>query len=139
MIKIRDYKSVDYPSLKAVLEETDMFDSDWDTEQVLRSKIKTQPGSILVAEDNEKVVGCIYILFDYWQSFIFRLAVHKDLQGKGVGTKLLKAAESSLRKQGANGVSLLVREEELPRLSGYYEKRGYTKSTRKHKFFYKKL
>lgn len=139
MIQIRDYKPSDYQSLKVILEENKMYDPDLDAENTLQRKIETSPGSILVAEDNSQVVGGVYILFDHWQSFIFRLSVRKDSQRQGIGAKLMEEAESRLRRQGAKSVALWVRLEELSHLARHYENLGYKPSPREHKCFWKAL
>ena len=71
-----------------------------------------------VAVDKDKIVGfCDHTLDgEFWG-----LYVHKDFIGKGIGSRLLKTAEDSLKKVGRKRVvikaSLTAKE--------FYKKRGY--------------
>ncbi len=49
------------------------------------------------------------------------MAVEEDLQGKGVGTMILKALEKSAKRKGADHIVLNARESAV----GFYKKHGY--------------
>ncbi len=79
----------------------------------------------LVAIDNEVVVGhiaCSPIMIDVASSNWYGLgpvAVHPDLQGKGIGGALVRASIDQLRTSGASGVVLLGEPD-------YYRRFGFT-------------
>jgi ribosomal protein S18 acetylase RimI-like enzyme len=52
------------------------------------------------------------------------LAVHTSLHGKGVGSLLLSYAEESMKMEGLKQSGCQV-VSPIPRLQGYYERRGY--------------
>lgn len=52
------------------------------------------------------------------------LAAHNLLFGKGIGSLLLAHAEKTMRNEGLNESSCQV-VSPIPRLQGYYERRGY--------------
>lgn len=139
MVEIRAFSSEDYSSVKRILEETLLYDADLDTKSNLTRKIQDSPESVLVAEEKGTVIGVVYTIFDWWNSFIYRLAVDKKYQRKGVGSLLLAAAEHSLKAKGATEVALWIKEAEIPNLLGYYKKHGYSASPRKHQCMWKKL
>ncbi|MFA5966983.1 MAG: GNAT family N-acetyltransferase [Patescibacteria group bacterium] len=126
MTKIRPYIPIDYPDIKQNLIEGDLFYEELDNEGRINQKIQNNPNSILVTELDGKAVGNVFIMDDGWMALIFHLAVRKDYQHKGIGTELLKAAESYLKDKGYKEVQIVVREAN-PELLGYYEKLGYQK------------
>ena len=123
-LKIRPYKNNDYQSVKSILLETGLFHENTDTKSGFKNKIRKDPGSILVAESKGKVIGNVITMYDGWNALIFRLAVRKELQGRGIGPKILNKAESMLRSKGAAQIVLLVRDHE-EHLKRFYRKMGY--------------
>lgn len=138
-MQIRPYQSADYQAARHNLDTTKLTDEDVDTKERLTAKIARDPESILVAEIGGKVVGNVFFLEDGWNSLIFRLAVQKEHQGKGIGGALLEAAEQKLKSRGHRQVMLMVRDSEDD-LKEFYTRRGYvTGTTGPHRFFYKYL
>jgi len=123
-IKIRSYTPADFPSVKENLSNAEMYEENWDNEKNLNEKIKRNPDSILVAEEDGKVVGNIFVVEDGWGSWIFRLAVNENRRKEGVGTLLLQSAENLLKKRGIKEVALLI-EKKKEHLKDFYGKRGY--------------
>lgn len=135
---LRVYKDSDYESVKRILVQGEMFDRVWDRRSNLRKKIKQNPGSIIVAIQNGKVVGCVYTISDGWEGFIFRLAVLKPYRKHGLGSTLLNRAELELKKLGIRETMLFVDSRKLG-LQRYYKKRGYKNSSRTFKAMWKEL
>jgi GNAT superfamily N-acetyltransferase len=84
-------------------------------------------GGFLVAEQEDKgVVGCVYVGRRGDCGYFGLLSVDPALQGRGLGRRLVAAAEERLRDQGHREVEILVvdvRTELLP----FYEGLGYRK------------
>ena len=80
-----------------------MFDKSYYTKEKLKNK--EPDGSIIIADVNGKIVGCIFFTWDGWDSSLYRLAVHPDYRKQGLGTKLLEEAENRLKKLGADVAS----------------------------------
>ena len=139
MVKVRGYTDNDYEDLRQNLQDAGLNNINWDSREILQKKIEAAPDSILVAEDDGKVVGNVYLVEDPWNSFIFRLSVREDYRDKGIGTLLMQEAEARLKSKGVSRVSVLVRDSELERLTGFYGDHGYIPMHPNHKVFTKSL
>lgn len=120
---IKSYKPADYEQLKQLLVTCELFDKSYDTKEKLKNK--KPEGSIIVAEDNGKIVGCIFFTWDGWDSSLYRLAVHPDYRKHGLGTKLLEEAENRLKHLGADVASLRVHVNNKE-AKEFFRKRGYS-------------
>ena len=136
---IRIYRDSDYEQVKEVLELCDNFNPEIDTRESLRKKLELSPNSILVAEEDKRVVGTQYIIIDGWNSFLFRLAVHPNYRHHGIGTALQEEAERRLKSLGIKRVSFLVGEHKVEELKKMYEPRGYKPMSITHRVFHKDL
>lgn len=71
-----------------------------------------------VAVENDKIIGfCDHGLNDE----LWGLYVHKDYIGKGIGSRLLKIAENSLKKNGCKKITLKA----TITAKEFYKKQGY--------------
>ena len=130
-IRIRTYQTTDYPTVKAILEEADMSDPTWDSENNYASMIQKDPSSVLVALVDNNIVGIIIIDFHGNElSFLYRLAVKKEYRKRGIGTKLLEEAEKIVKERGGKEVAFFV-DANNEELQEYYAKKGYTTSGNK--------
>jgi GNAT superfamily N-acetyltransferase len=80
------------------------------------------PLALMVAEDNDQLVGSVIAGGDGWRGSIYRLAVAPSHRRLGLGTRLLHAAEARLsttggvrlqgnrRGHGADGIGILASE-----------------------------
>lgn len=139
MVSVRDYLDSDYDSVRQNLVDGDLFDPELDTREALQAKARQLPGSILVADaPGAPAIGSVYLLYDRWNAFVFRLAVRSTHRDQGVGTALLAAAEERLRSWGAKELSLFYVTADA-KLSAFYEKRGYRPWQEAHTAAYKRL
>ncbi len=76
-MNIRAYKDKDYKEVKSILQGGKRFYDDWDKRAHWRVKIENDSNSILVAEEDGKVIGSILMIKDPWISFLYRLVVKK--------------------------------------------------------------
>jgi ribosomal protein S18 acetylase RimI-like enzyme len=136
-MNIRSYRDEDYDEIKIILQQGGHFDDVWDSRLHWKAKIENDKNSILIAENENEILGCILILRDEWTCFIFRLAVKEIYRSQGIGSMLIKSAEEQLRKNGAEEVAIFVNEEDT-KLQQYYERRGYLKGGN-YRSMYKKL
>jgi N-acetylglutamate synthase len=77
-----------------------------------------------VAEENGKIIGSIFGLFNGRRAWIHHLGVHPKWQNKKIGTKMLKLTEKSLKKIGTKRILLSVDFKNL-KVVPFYEKNGY--------------
>lgn len=136
-MQIRPYLEKDYEEVKNILVESDIFDSDMDKNEILKNKIKKDPNSILVAEENE-IIGCIYIINDEWFGGVFRLAVKECHRGKDVGKQLLEKAEQYLKSKGHSQIMLFVNNK-FDKLIEWYKKQGYKHTENNFKALWKDI
>ncbi|MFC1649508.1 GNAT family N-acetyltransferase [Patescibacteria group bacterium] len=137
MIKIRYYNSNDYGPIKTILEESNLFDDVWDSKKNILSIIENDPEYAIVALENDKVVGCVFIVpYGAEAANLFRLTVKKDKRGAGIGTKLLEHAEDVVRNKGYKEVGLYVDKTD-ENLKNFYKKRKYVTSGKPYVYMYK--
>jgi len=81
-------------------------------------------GAFLLAEDGDKLNGCVYIELRGERSYLGLLSVDPDCQQGGLGSLLMLEAEKYCREHGSRFMDILIvnLREELP---PFYEKRGY--------------
>lgn len=125
MPQIRNYQVSDYSQVREILERGNLYWEPSDNKQALEQKIQQRPDSILVAVEGGRVVGTQFIVEDFLP-FMFRLSVHPDYRGKGIGKALMQRGEEVLRQKGHNHVNILVASNDTE-LQGYYESQGYKK------------
>ena len=128
MAEIRNYRPSDFQQVKGILEKGNLYWEPSDNEISLERKVQQHPDSILVAVEDGKVVGTQFIVEDFLP-LMFRLAVHPDFRGKGIGKALMQRGEEILRQKGYNHANIIVAagDEELQRS---YERQGYKRGNR---------
>lgn len=72
------------------------------------SLIRSRPASVLVARDEDHLVGTVIAGWDGWRGHIYRLVVSPDHRRRGIATSLMAAAEKILIRMGACRISILV-------------------------------
>ncbi|NTV41003.1 MAG: GNAT family N-acetyltransferase [Candidatus Moranbacteria bacterium] len=137
MISIQHYNDSDYDDIKNVLKDGDLFDEVWEDRQNLKRKVERDPESILLAISDNKIAGCVFIVEDGWNAFIWRLSVLKDFREQGIGKQLMKKAEEIIKTRGIKESSIFVRSKN-DLLKDWYTKQDYLK-TSDYTFMYKKL
>jgi len=137
MVSIRYYKNSDYEGVKQTLQEGKLYDDVWESEKNLKRKIKRDPKSILLAINDNKIVGCAFIVEDGWNAFIWRLSVRKKYRRQGIGKMLMQKAEEIIKKRGIKESSIFVDAKNYY-LKQWYRKQRYLK-TSDYTFLYKKL
>jgi ribosomal protein S18 acetylase RimI-like enzyme len=93
------------------------------TEQV--ASLMSKNSSVLVAYEGNNLLGCVHIERAEPYCYIGMLATLPSLQNKGLGKRLLTAAEDfAISRYGAQGFKMSVLSSR-PELLAYYERRGY--------------
>lgn len=138
-MKIRNYKSTDYSSIKLMLQEADLYDDVWDSEENLIGMINKDPQSILVAEENDEIIAVIYLIsFGSKVSFIFRLVVKKEYRNKGTATELIQFTEAILLKRGVSEIGLFA-DANNKELHNFYSKRLFQTTNKNWIYLWRKL
>jgi GNAT superfamily N-acetyltransferase len=84
-------------------------------------------GSFLVIDAGGALAACVYVEVRGERGYFGLLAVEPSLQGKGLGRRLVDAAEAECRAAGCRAIDILVVDlrAELP---PFYEKLGYSRT-----------
>jgi len=83
-----------------------------------------ESGEFLLAEEEENLVGCVYLEHRGDHTYLGLLSVDPTIQRGGLGSRIVSGAEEYCRERGAKFMDISVvnlREELLP----FYAKRGY--------------
>ncbi len=137
MVSIRFYTDSDYEKVKQILKEGNLFDDVWEDRHNLKRKIERDPESILLAEEDSHAVGCVFVVEDGWNAFVWRLSVKKTHRKKGIGLMLMEKAEEIIKNRGMKEVSIFV-DAKNENLKEWYKKQKYLQ-TNDYTFLYKKL
>lgn len=112
-------------SKKGWTTEADLLDGIRTNQQVLAGMV-TRGDSIVLkcTNGNNDLVGCVYLQKKEEKVYLGMLTVAPDKQSKGIGKKLLQAAEEYAETQDCTSITITVislRKE----LITWYERRGY--------------
>ena len=118
-------------SLTPEVEDEAAVDAYWSAVEETRRR----RGDVLVAEVNGEVVGvCQVLIFQHfqhagaWCCELESVHVRSDFRGRGVGAKLLEAAETLARREGCYRVQLTSRNVRLD-AHRFYETNGFEQTS----------
>ena len=119
-VVIRPCRPDEGPALLDLWHHADASPSPTDTPEQVDQVIQDPAASVLVAVDNDLLVGSIIGGWDGWRGNIYRLAVLPSYRRRGVARALVAAAEERLAARGALRVSALV-EHDHPWAVGFWD------------------
>lgn len=90
----------------------------------VRRLLTEAPGSLLVAEIDDAIVGALIAAWDGWRGNMYRLAVLSAHRRKGIGIALVRAGEEHLCRQGARRITALVAYDD-PAAAAFWDSAGY--------------
>ncbi len=125
-MRIRPYEDKDYPELEAILKDSNLHYDYIDKREVYKKQSEENPESIMVAEDEGKVIGSFIALYSPWASIVYHLCVHEDYRRKGIATKLMDRFEETAREHGCGYVALYVMPDNDAAVE-FYKKRDWFK------------
>ena len=98
-MNIRAYTTADYEQVVVLYKREDLyggqFDADRDSAARLEAAIKEDPNSVLVAEEDGKIVGTVSLLQNARQAWLFRFAAEE-----GAVNGLYERAAEVLKARG---------------------------------------
>ena len=103
-MNIRNYNpETDYPGIESLLKTENTFGGEFDEARDIKERLDaleaSKPGSILVAEDEEKIVGTVTLFEDGRSAWLYRFAVQSKNETEI--TKLLnERALETMRERG---------------------------------------
>ena len=128
-ISIRAATTADIPALTRVINaafvvEQIAFDGDRVDDRGVRAYLSR--GHFLLAETAGVCVGCVFIEPRADRSCLGLLSVDPARQGKGLGRRLIAAAEELARSLGSRAMDLRVISPRADQLLPFYEHLGYS-------------
>ena len=88
--------------------------------------VADDPEALLVAEHDGAVVGSVIGAWDGWRGNFYRLAVLPEHRRRGIGRRLVEAAEERLRGRGAPRITALVAFDDAD-ATAFWEAAGYAR------------
>lgn len=79
-----------------------------DDADALGALLGCDPGALIMADDRGRIVGSVIAGWDGWRGTVYRLAVSPSHRRRGLGARLLRAAEDRLRSLGARRLHAIV-------------------------------
>jgi len=104
--------------------EADLLDGTRTDAAAITELIQTPGTIVLKYMEGQEILGCVELRMLYGKLYLGMLTVRPHLQGKGIGKKLLNAAEEEARKQMCTSIFMTVisvRQE----LIDWYVRHGY--------------
>lgn len=128
-VKVRQATELDVQNITATINnafaEVELFFVDGDRVNKQEVIDSFHTGVFLVAESDEHMLGCVYVEPQGERAYLGLLSVDPHQQQRGVGSRLMRAAEELCFAAGCRfmDIKIVNLRTELP---GYYEKFGYT-------------
>src|SRR5579872_7566210 len=122
---LRTYKSTDYQKLKALLLANGMYYELIDNEKALQEKISKFPDTIVIAQENDEIIGCCYFIIDPTHEYVMHLCVKEGFRSMGIGTKLLEEVEKRIKRLNSKHEPILLVEEDNATAIAFYKKHGW--------------
>jgi GNAT superfamily N-acetyltransferase len=121
--------------LKTLFEQEAEFEPNSEAQRKALSKIILDPkiGIVLVARDDEKIIGMINLLFTESTALGSKVAIFEDMvvqsifRDKGIGSQLIDFAIAEAKKEGCKRITLLT-DVENNQAQSFYQKKGFMKS-----------
>lgn len=95
-----------------------------DSREALAKQLATGVQTVLGLELDGRLVGAVVVTHDSRKGWINRLAVDPAYRRRGFGTRLIAAAEETLRRQGIHVIAALVESDNAASLA-LFRKQGY--------------
>ncbi|MEA2824052.1 MAG: hypothetical protein QOF03_534 [Alphaproteobacteria bacterium] len=125
-IEIVTYVDEHFEEVSALWEEAFPNDQPWNSaESAIPAKLAFQPGLFFVALDGNRVIGSVMAGYDGHRGWVNRIAVLQSHRGRGVGSALMREAETRLRAMGCTKINLQVRTSNAM-AAEFYERLGYS-------------
>jgi ribosomal protein S18 acetylase RimI-like enzyme len=104
--------------------EADLLDGIRTDEEGLKEMMQNPNATFLKYEEENKMLGCVYLKQEDNKLYLGMLTVSPLLQNKGIGKILLKASEEEARKRNCSAVFMSVISKRTE-LINWYKKHGY--------------
>src|SRR5438552_3666492 len=107
MVTIRDATHSDIPRVLAFWRDATTVASSTDDPESIAALLEHDPHSLLVATDDDAIVGTVIIGFDGWRGAMYRLAVAPAHRRERIATALVDEGKQRLRARGARRLHMI--------------------------------
>jgi len=124
-MRIRSFHLSDYRSVAALLKDVLSEECCEETMAALARQLSWDSELILVATVEGNVVGVLIGTIDEHQGYVYRIAVHRDYQRRGIGRALVQAMHDRFRERRVLKV-IIARDKHNELLWPFYRALGAT-------------
>ena len=114
--------------------EADLLDGNRIDPEVLRGDILRPDSRVLLAERDGVLLGCAHVSIEDGAGYFGMFAIRPDLQGAGLGKRLLAEAEGMVREEWKLPAMRMTVIDVRDELIAFYERRGYRRTGIKKPF-----
>ncbi len=86
--------------------------------------IRSPASTILLARHETRIIASVMVGFDGHRGWVYYLAVDPAARGRGIGRRMMAAAEDWLRQCQVPKINLMIRSDNAPAI-GFYRALGY--------------
>lgn len=108
MVEIRPARQAEIDVVLALWADADAEPTVTDDRAGVEALLRHDPGALLVAEDDRRVVGTVVVGWDGWRGAFYRLAVLPAWRRHGIATQLVRHGEARLRTLGARRIAVIA-------------------------------
>jgi ribosomal protein S18 acetylase RimI-like enzyme len=116
---IRVATAADYEAVRTLWETCELTRPWNDAEADFRRANEGGSSVILLLSQHAVLISTVMVGYDGHRGWVYYLAVHPDHRGKGLGRRMMDAAEGWLRERGAPKLQLMVRSENADVIAFY--------------------
>ena len=98
----------DVTSVLAFWRDASAEPSSTDDSEGVIALLEHSPGALVLAIENDAIVGSVIAGWDGWRGALYRLAVEPSCRRRGIATALVEAAEQQLHANGVRRMHLIV-------------------------------
>ncbi|MBO9517429.1 MAG: GNAT family acetyltransferase [Porphyrobacter sp.] len=125
MAQVVVFRSEHFDGVRELWEEVFPNDPPWNrADRALPEKLAVQPELLLVATQDETVIGTVMAGYDGHRGWLYSVAVKPSHQRQGIGSMLLNDAERRLADLGCGKINLQVRAGNEA-VTAFYRRHGY--------------
>jgi ribosomal protein S18 acetylase RimI-like enzyme len=124
--KVRPFRIDNSPDVIRLWRTCDLIRRWNDPHKGIARKLRVNPEWFLVVVSGKQLIGSIMVGYEGHRGWINYLAVAPEFRCQGIGSQLMEEAEKILQGAGCAKINLLVRVENEPELSRFYQNLGFS-------------
>jgi ribosomal protein S18 acetylase RimI-like enzyme len=127
MLLIRAATEADVPNVLTLWQHATTEPSATDSAAGITTLLRHDEDALLLAIDDDQLVGTVIATWDGWRGSMYRLAVVASHRRRGIGRALVAEGERRLQEQGARRLHLIVAGDQNP-ARAFWDATGYRRT-----------